>query len=454
MIRTTDREDHVGRTDYAEFFRAAVTALDFGYQLRDLAAEGARRGVLDPHERVAMETRSVLPDWLRQELDLGREYPASTSYDRDQVVTGSWYRHRPARVLGDGWLPIPFDEMDVRSPDVHVTSGGPARMLTANFLSAVEVADGLVPGLSQADNLWGWQLAESRSFQHLPGHLLLLVVEGSALFSHWLLDTVPRFDVVERAGLELGRFDHVLVAKRTEPFHRETFERLDIARDRVVCRQAIGPVVSCDAFTHVSSVRNGFVGDDWVFESVHRLFGVDMAPRPERRLWISRAGAGRRRMPGEEALLEVLDRFGFEVVRTEDLGVQGAGRLFAEASVVAGPHGAGLANLAFMPPGGKVLEVYGAHLSTEYWRICESRGIEYSCLQGTDEHGEPLDREAVDQMSFFDRNHADIHLTPDRLQEALTELLGEQPRRRASRWWTPRKHGRRLGRRLTDTRGT
>lgn len=420
----------MARTEYVASFRAAVTAPRFNFQLRDLAAEGTRLGLLSPEERVAMETRSVLPDWLEGELGTPEDVPESTTYQRRLVHTGRRHEHEPARVFGDGWLPAPFDVLDTRSPDVYVTSGGPARVLAANHLDAVQLQDGFVPELTRRDNLWGWQVSQHRDFHHLPGHALMLVVEGSSLFSHWLLDTVPRFHVLEQAGISLDEFDHVLVAMKARPFHRETIERLGLADGRVVGRQALGPLVSCDAFTHVSEVRQGFVADPFVYDYVAQLYGVKPAAQPARRLWISRAGAGRRRMPNEAELLRVLEEFGFESVRTEDLGVAGAAQLCAEAEVIAGPHGAGLANVAFMPPGGQVLEIYGAHLSTEYWRICADRGIGYTCLQGTDADGRPLDRETVERMSYFDRNHADVHVTPERLRAALTELLGEPDRRK------------------------
>ena len=77
-----------------------------------------------------------------------------------------------------------------------------------------------------------------------------------------------------------------------------------------------------------------------------------------RRLFVSRGDARKRRLTNEDEILARLARFDFEVVTPGRLPLGDSIGLFSEAQVVAGPHGAGLTNLVFMPPGGSVIEIF------------------------------------------------------------------------------------------------
>ena len=73
-----------------------------------------------------------------------------------------------------------------------------------------------------------------------------------------------------------------------------------------------------------------------------------------RRVWISRADASFRHIRWEDDLLARLP--GFEKVVLSPRETASQISLFASASIVAGPHGAGLANLAFAPAGVRLVE--------------------------------------------------------------------------------------------------
>ena len=77
-----------------------------------------------------------------------------------------------------------------------------------------------------------------------------------------------------------------------------------------------------------------------------------------RRLFVSRGDAKKRRLINEDKVLARLERFDFEVVTPGRLPLADQIGLFSEAQIVAGPHGAGLTNLIFMPAGGSVIEIF------------------------------------------------------------------------------------------------
>lgn len=271
---------------------------------------------------------------------------------------------------------------------------------------------------------WAWPLVREKPTRHLTGKTLVAVVEGSSIFTHWLIDTLPRLEGARQAGYPLESFDNFLFATAKAGFCRESFAALDIDPAKVKTRLQLGNLISCDEIVYVSAPRDRFFASGWVYDFVTGTFlSKDRERLPKRRIYISRANAARRRILNEEALQPILTAHGFEIVKAEALGIRGMAELCAEATHVVAPHGAGLSNLVFLPPGGKVLELYGAHLSTEYWRICSQRGHHYYCLQGTAANGEPYTHQQIEGMTFFERNGADLVVDPAAFTAALELIL-------------------------------
>jgi capsular polysaccharide biosynthesis protein len=82
--------------------------------------------------------------------------------------------------------------------------------------------------------------------------------------------------------------------------------------------------------------------------------------KPTRRLFVTRRLLVRARVRNEDELMDVAAGFGFEEVMPETLPFRDQMKLFAEAEIVAGSHGSGLANAIFMAPGTGMCEVVQA----------------------------------------------------------------------------------------------
>ncbi|GAN60311.1 hypothetical protein ACI01nite_06170 [Acetobacter cibinongensis] len=89
--------------------------------------------------------------------------------------------------------------------------------------------------------------------------------------------------------------------------------------------------------------------------------GMKAPPQPDlpKRIYISREGGHDRRItPEEQAQIDpVLTANGFEKVFLEKLDFESQLALFRQAEAIIAPHGAGLANLVFIQPGVKVIEL-------------------------------------------------------------------------------------------------
>ena len=93
-------------------------------------------------------------------------------------------------------------------------------------------------------------------------------------------------------------------------------------------------------------------------EAMRQTQQVFPATERPRRVFVSRADARKRRLLNEDEVFARLERFGFERVMPGRLPLADQVALFSGAQIIAGPHGAGLTNLIFMPEGGAVVEVF------------------------------------------------------------------------------------------------
>jgi len=121
----------------------------------------------------------------------------------------------------------------------------------------------------------------------------------------------------------------------------------------------------------------------WLQEKIWRGYNV-VTGNIKRKIYISRCNAPKRRVINEKELLPVLERYGFEIVRPEELTYQQQVQLFYDTEVVIAPHGAGLTNLLFSKAC-KVLELHPANLvKTHYFLLCKGLGFDYTPLIGSD----------------------------------------------------------------------
>ena len=90
-------------------------------------------------------------------------------------------------------------------------------------------------------------------------------------------------------------------------------------------------------------------------------------PKSEgRKIYISRKRSQRRHVQNEGDLLPILWKFGYEILELEGWSINRQLELFAQTTHLVAPHGAGLTNLLWMPPGGRVLEIRPSYQSGNF----------------------------------------------------------------------------------------
>ena len=114
---------------------------------------------------------------------------------------------------------------------------------------------------------------------------------------------------------------------------------------------------------------------DAIREFYHKQLTVELIQKFNfgQRIYASRRKAKSRKVANEEAIMEVLDGFGFKVICFEDYSFFEQVAIMYHARVFISIHGAGLTNMHFMQAGGSVLELYKRRVpKVDYGRVRQS----------------------------------------------------------------------------------
>jgi len=295
-------------------------------------------------------------------------------------------------------------------------------MWLALWQQAVFIGDDLVQELT---NHAGWNSAAALvgvEPQRLKGRTAVLYTEGASLLSHWLFDTVPKFDVLCKYGLSLSDIDHFILADCSQSFHIEALQRLGIPESKIVVPTPAGRFYALDDAFVVSNVRHNFIAGAWVFEAARQIYGqTGAAARTDLKLYISRSRANRRRILNESELIPLLYDRGYSIVWAELMSVSTIGSIIAGADRFVSLHGAGIANSAFGRGGLKVLELYGRHLSSEYGVNSSTCGFDHALVGVTDDQG-LMPWEGTSMRDFHQENAQNVVIDPGLFAAALDSL--------------------------------
>ena len=206
--------------------------------------------------------------------------------------------------------------------------------------------------------------------------------------SHWLTAHLPKLLLLRERGL-LDRT--IFPAERSDALNA-SLEALGID-PTAFHEHRTGELLEVGELTLVGSDR--FRPE--LLRSVAAAYGVPDAPPPERRVYISRERATRRRLLNEAQVWGLLEPLGFEKVLMEDLSFDEQVALMKQTKALVAPHGAGLSNMLFMPPGGTVTEVADLGFpNPNFYATAAALGLPYRIVRAASVgDGHPLERDLI-----------------------------------------------------------
>ena len=228
--------------------------------------------------------------------------------------------------------------------------------------------------------------------------------------SHWLTAHLPKFLLLQERGeladiilpppaLRPPVLDESLRAVGIDPGAFTTFDpQRPLKVDRLT-------ILSTDRFR------------PQLLRQIPAALDIDDGPPPFRKVYVSRAQAGRRRLLNENDVWPLLGAAGYERVLMEELTFDEQVRLMRETKSLFAPHGAGLTNMVFCRPGTEVMEIADLGFpNPNFYALAAALGHRYWLLAGEgvgDAH--PLEKdltvapESVEQVLL---ESADVSVCP------------------------------------------
>jgi capsular polysaccharide biosynthesis protein/Flp pilus assembly protein TadD len=286
--------------------------------------------------------------------------------DLVRVARRQWHKVDAAAAIlsmeGGGTLPEPFEPF---SNDMFIARLAPAQVLPGELIplrtdGSLFLEHVLSQPLQRAHT--------SRYIMHASddGRLLMALpaalraASGPAILlgagrTHleWLIECHARLWVVRQreplADLPL------VVQSNLSAWQAQLLAMLGYGPDRLIEVEE-NRVLACPEL-HVPSLPGvGFFTAPAAIEHLRRELRAALGPQPAqgRRLYLSRARSGSRRLANEEALMPILERHGFERVHPGDLDIAALLQQVRSADVVLGVEGAAMAHLFFAPPRSRI----------------------------------------------------------------------------------------------------
>jgi capsular polysaccharide biosynthesis protein len=202
-------------------------------------------------------------------------------------------------------------------------------------------------------------------------------------FWHWMADCLPQVLTLEK--YMDGRPLTLLASDDLGNFQRETLGHMLPKTMNLEFVQK-NTWVKTDRFimpSYLSGRCNGYLPANYYAEIRRRIaqgLGLPESAKPELRLYLSRAGAKRRRVANEHAVIESLARYGFTAIRPETMSLREQVSQFQRAEVIVGPHGAAFGGMVFSTQA-KLLVLYPEKHPGEYFYTMARRiGLEHHGL--------------------------------------------------------------------------
>lgn len=198
-------------------------------------------------------------------------------------------------------------------------------------------------------------------------------------YFHWTIECLPRVRAVREFERQTGEDVTFLVPDDLPGWIAESLELVGCEPAEI---QAAESAVYRTENLVVSSFPRPTAADcRWIRERVLANATVDEADiETGSNVYVSRHDAKERRVLNEAEVVETLSGYGFQSYRLEELSVAEQAKLFDDADLVVGAHGAGLSNLIYSQDSG-VLELFGSKVKSNYARLSETVGHTYDSME-------------------------------------------------------------------------
>ncbi len=252
----------------------------------------------------------------------------------------------------------------------------------------------------------------------LDKNVALLLTAGGETYYHWMFDILPRFYLIQKAGL-IKSIDYFIVPEVLQRFQKESLELLNIRADQII------EVKSEDFFVQAKNLfvpslpsllgtvnkwATDFLKENFLSLSLPKISASD-------HIYISRKNANARVLLNEDSLINMLCSYGFDIIHAENYSFLEQVAIFANAKIIVSPHGSGLSNIVFSKPGTSVIELFSDDFVVPcFWIIANNSLMKYF-------YGHDGETDKNEFHSYWEGKATDF-IFPEKKLEQLLSLAG------------------------------
>lgn len=184
--------------------------------------------------------------------------------------------------------------------------------------------------------------------------------EKANMYFHWLLDSVQRLELISNSKLKINEYELLIdqnllnynfVVKLLKIYK---FKYTILKNNRVYqIKKLLVPYHLASSGNYNLQVLNQ------TRERLRNYFLNENENTNKKKIWISRQNSRIRKIKNFEEVENVLKKYGFEILETENLDFFDQAKIFVNAEVIGSIHGGGLSNMLFMDKSKKVIELRG-----------------------------------------------------------------------------------------------
>lgn len=185
---------------------------------------------------------------------------------------------------------------------------------------------------------------------------LILTDENSGNYFHWLLDIMPKLQVLKEKGILEG------CTFLLPHFVQQTyvFSLVGFYPEIKIHPIAKGHYIKAKNCLFLGELaQTGNYRPEILAELKKHLLSMVRKDLPtyDSKIWISRKKADKRKINNENDVIKVAQKYGWQIVFMEDFAIAEQIGIISNAKAIGGMSGAGLSNMIFLESGKPVLEI-------------------------------------------------------------------------------------------------
>lgn len=241
-------------------------------------------------------------------------------------------------------------------------------------------------------------------WRHLLGRCTPLDIDAVVLidylnkspnYFHWFLDALPKILTSEIYAEKEDRPCHIIIPISLQHWQLDSLRFMNINPQLLLKAPPLKRLeywefrrlITSFSHRHIRHSPTGHfdsLSADTIQSLADRLIkgARDFQPIQStcRRLYISRGKTSFRQVRNEEEIMDMLSKHGFELLQLDKIPLHEQIQHFAHATHIISAHGGALTNLAYIPPGCQVLEIFqtGHGIRPDFFQLTAIRDGLYS----------------------------------------------------------------------------